>query len=135
MISAASLYVKQAAFHLSAGPGAGAGRLAGAGAEILGPRLAGSTASFNWNTIALGWAFAVVAAGVISGADNNPAVTLAKLMLGVYSLPHAIVTMVAELAGAFVGAIIVWLAFLPHWEVTEDKGAKLGIFCTGPAIQ
>ena len=29
----------------------------------------------------------------------------------------------------------VWLAYLPHWGLTEDKGAKLGVFCTGPAVR
>ncbi len=95
----------------------------------------------GWLTITLGWAVGVVM-GVFTAiatgapqADLNPAVTLAKMMMGVYSASHAVVTMFAELAGAFVGGIIVWLAFLPHWEVSDDKGAKLGIFCTGPAIR
>jgi len=95
----------------------------------------------GWLTITLGWAVGVIM-GVFTAiatgapqADLNPAVTLAKTMMGVYSASHAVVTMFAELAGAFVGGIIVWLAFLPHWEVSDDKGAKLGIFCTGPAIR
>ena len=41
----------------------------------------------------------------------------------------------AQFAGAFVGATLTWLVYLPHWAVTEDQGAKLGIFCTGPAIR
>ncbi len=41
----------------------------------------------------------------------------------------------AQFAGAFVGATLTWLVYLPHWTVTEDQGAKLGIFCTGPAIR
>jgi glycerol uptake facilitator protein len=41
----------------------------------------------------------------------------------------------AQMGGAFVGALLVWLVYLPHWRETEDKGAKLGIFCTGPAIR
>ena len=95
----------------------------------------------GWLTITLGWAVGVVM-GVFTAiatgapqADINPAVTLAKTMMGVYSASHAVVTMLAELAGGFVGGIIVWLAFLPHWEVSDDKGAKLGIFCTAPAIR
>lgn len=95
----------------------------------------------GWMVITAGWAFAVIM-GVFSAqatgapqADLNPAVTLAKMMMGVYALPHAIATMFAELVGAIVGATVVWLAFLPHWEITEDKGAKLGIFCTAPAIR
>jgi glycerol uptake facilitator protein len=41
---------------------------------------------------------------------------------------------IAQFLGAFVGAIIVWLAYLPHWAETEDEGLKLGVFCTAPAI-
>ena len=41
---------------------------------------------------------------------------------------------IAQFLGAFVGAVIVWLAYLPHWEETEDAGLKLGVFCTAPAI-
>lgn len=37
--------------------------------------------------------------------------------------------------GAFLGAVIVWLAYLPHWAATEDKGGKLAVFATGPAIR
>ncbi|MDR3590826.1 MAG: aquaporin family protein [Negativicutes bacterium] len=95
----------------------------------------------GWVVITLGWAigvimgvFSAIAAGAPQ-ADLNPAVTLAKTMLGVYSVPHAVATMIAELVGAFAGGVVVWLAFLPHWEVTEDKGAKLAVFCTAPAIR
>jgi glycerol uptake facilitator protein len=78
--------------------------------------------------------FSAIATGAPQ-ADLNPAVTLAKTFLGVYTFPHAVMTMAAELAGAFVGACIVWLYFLPHWELTEDKGLKLAVFSTGPAIR
>jgi glycerol uptake facilitator protein len=37
--------------------------------------------------------------------------------------------------GAFLGATIVWLAYLPHWPVTENQASKLAVFCTGPAIR
>lgn len=96
----------------------------------------------GWVAITAGWGFGVImgvfcatAAGAPQ-ADLNPAVTLAKMMIGgIYTVPQGIATMFAELAGGIVGAAIVWLAFLPHWEITEDKGAKLGIFCTAPAIR
>ncbi len=95
----------------------------------------------GWMVIVTGWAMAVML-GVFSAiatgapqADLNPAVTFAKMFLGVYEPGHAVVTMLAEIAGGIVGAAVVWLAFLPHWEITEDKGAKLAIFCTGPAIR
>ncbi|HWR39155.1 MAG TPA: MIP/aquaporin family protein [Patescibacteria group bacterium] len=98
-------------------------------------------AGSGWIVITTGWALAVllgVYSAIATGApqaDLNPAVTLAKSMLGVYAPGHAVATMLAELAGAFVGAAIVWLAYLPHWEATEDKGGKLAVFCTGPAIR
>lgn len=96
----------------------------------------------GWIVITTGWAMAVLM-GVFSAistgapqADLNPAVTFAKfLMGGVYAFDQAIMTMVAETAGAFVGAIVVWLAYLPHWEPTQDAGLKLAVFSTGPAIR
>ncbi len=95
----------------------------------------------GWICITAGWAFGVmlgVYTAVALGApqaDLNPAVTLAKTMLGVYGFGHAVVTMLAQLAGAFCGGVLVWLAYLPHWEATEEQGAKLAVFCTGPAIR
>jgi glycerol uptake facilitator protein len=95
----------------------------------------------GWIVITFGWGIAVtmgVFMAIATGApqaDLNPAVTLAKMMIGIYTVPHAIATMFAELAGAFVGACIAWLAYLPHWEATEDKGLKLAVFSTAPAIR
>lgn len=95
----------------------------------------------GWIVITAGWAFAVtmgVFAAVATGAPNadlNPAVTLARCMAGRYTPSHAVFTMVAELLGAIVGSVVVWLAFLPHWEATESQALKLGVFCTAPAIR
>src|SRR3989454_323545 len=41
----------------------------------------------------------------------------------------------AQMFGAFLGATIVWLAYLPHWPVTEHQAGKLAVFCTAPAIR
>jgi glycerol uptake facilitator protein len=68
-------------------------------------------------------------------ADINPAVTLAKTLMGTYTIPQALVTMVAQVVGAFAGAIFVWLAYYNHWPVTSDPGLKLAVFSTGPAIR
>lgn len=95
----------------------------------------------GWMAITAGWAFGVVLgvfAAIAAGApqaDINPAVTLAKTMLGVYTAPQAAMTMLAQLLGGIAGGAVVWLAFLPHWEVTPDKAAKLAVFCTAPAIR
>jgi glycerol uptake facilitator protein len=95
----------------------------------------------GWIVITTGWALAVllgIFAAVATGApqaDLNPAVTLFKTFLGVYTVPQSIATMIAQMAGGIAGAAVCWLAYLPHWEATEDKGLKLAVFSTGPAIR
>lgn len=95
----------------------------------------------GWICIAVGWGFAVtlgVFTATTLGApqgDLNPAVTLAKTMVGIYTPAQFLATSAAQLVGAILGATIVWLAYLPHWEKTEDPAAKLGVFATGPAIR
>src|SRR5215213_2181187 len=92
----------------------------------------------GWIVITFGWAMAVAIAVYcvfqFSGAYINPAVTLAAAVTG--GLEWALVPgfIIAQFLGAFVGAVIVWLAYLPHWPETEDAGLKLGVFCTAPAI-
>jgi glycerol uptake facilitator protein len=41
----------------------------------------------------------------------------------------------AQFTGAFLGAILVYLAYLAHWGETEDPGLKLAVFSTGPAVR
>jgi glycerol uptake facilitator protein len=92
----------------------------------------------GWIVITFGWGLAVAVAVYcvfqFSGAYINPAVTLAAAVTG--GLEWALVPgyIIAQFLGAFVGGVIVWLAYLPHWEETEDEGLKLGVFCTAPAI-
>lgn len=95
----------------------------------------------GWICIAVGWGFAVtlgVFTATTLGApqgDLNPAVTLAKTMAGIYTPGQFIATSAVQLVGAIIGAAIVWLAYLPHWEETPDPATKLGVFATGPAIR
>jgi glycerol uptake facilitator protein len=92
----------------------------------------------GWIVITLGWGMAVAVAvycvAKFSGAFINPAVTLGFAVVG--ELEWAVVPgyIIAQFLGAFVGAVIVWLAYLPHWEETADPGLKLGVFSTAPAI-
>lgn len=93
----------------------------------------------GWMVIATGWGIAVLA-GILTSlavggvAHLNPAVTISLAVAsGNYS--NVVPFIGAQLAGAFSGAVLLWLIFLPHWAVTEDQGAKLGIFCTAPAIR
>ena len=93
----------------------------------------------GWFTIVAGWglavALAIYAVGKISGAHLNPAVTLALAIKGDFPWADAPGYMAAQLAGAIVGAKIVWLHYLPHWKNTNDAAAKLSVFCTAPAIR
>jgi glycerol uptake facilitator protein len=84
---------------------------------------------------AIAVAMAVYAVGRISGAHLNPAVTIALASIG--SFPWADVPgyIGAQMIGAMLGAVLVWLMYLPHWAVTADPGAKLAAFATGPAIR
>jgi glycerol uptake facilitator protein len=94
----------------------------------------------GWMVITSGWAFAVMA-GVFtaiacgsSDAHLNPAVTMGFAVSSgefVKVAPY----LIAQMAGAFAGAFLVWLHFLPHWKETPDQGAKLACFCTAPAIR
>lgn len=95
----------------------------------------------GWICITIAWGFAVtlgVYTATTLGApqgDLNPAVTLGKTMIGIYTIPQFFITSIVQILGGMLGGVIVWLAYLPHWKETEDKAAKLGIFCTAPAIR
>jgi len=94
----------------------------------------------GWIVITGGWCFAVMA-GIYtaiacgsSDAHLNPAITLgAAVVSGDYS--KLISYLPAQMLGAFVGAILVWLQFLPHWKETPDVDLKRACFCTAPAIR
>lgn len=93
----------------------------------------------GWIVITAGWglavAMAIYAVVNFSGAHINPAVTLGLASIG--GLPWSDVPkyVIAQFLGAILGATTVWLAYLPHWEVTEDPATKLGVFSNAPAIR
>jgi glycerol uptake facilitator len=93
----------------------------------------------GWIVITTGWALgvalAVYSVGTISGGHLNPAVSIALASIGQFEWAKVPAYIVAQMIGAFLGSVLVWLAYLPHWSVTEDKAAKLGVFCTIPAIR
>jgi glycerol uptake facilitator protein len=45
------------------------------------------------------------------------------------------VYVLAQTIGAFIGGVLVWLTYLPHWPLTSDPGMKLAAFSTGPAVR
>jgi glycerol uptake facilitator protein len=90
-------------------------------------------------TVVIGWGLAVMlaiyAVGNISGAHLNPAVTIALAIDGSFSSDQILGYILAQFAGAIVGATLVWLHYLPHWKETVDPATKLGVFCNSPAIK
>ncbi|HEX9123552.1 MAG TPA: MIP/aquaporin family protein [Actinomycetota bacterium] len=101
----------------------------------------------GWIVITWAWAMGVMfgvwtSIAVGGQGDLNPAVTIAKWASSraLFADPSAGFTQVVylvggEFIGAFAGAILVYLAYLPHWSETEDPGLKLAVFSTGPAVR
>ncbi|GAA4412672.1 MIP/aquaporin family protein [Nibrella viscosa] len=94
----------------------------------------------GWIVITTGWAFAVTIGIFVAKAFGsidahlNPAVTVAfAVATGDFSNVSTYIP--AQFIGAFLGAIMVWLHYLPHWATTSDAGLKLGVFATGPAMR
>jgi glycerol uptake facilitator protein len=93
----------------------------------------------GWIVITFGWGMGVMVAvfsvGQFSGAHLNPAVTIGFWVAGTIDGSDVPKYLAGEFVGAFIGATLVWLSYLPHWAETEDPGLKLACFSTAPAIR
>ena len=96
-------------------------------------------ADSGWLVIATGWALAVLCGVLVAqafgspGANLNPAITLAAAVIsGDYSQLASLWS--AQLLGAISGAALMTLHYAPHWRLTPDPAAKLGVFCTNAAV-
>jgi glycerol uptake facilitator protein len=93
----------------------------------------------GWIVITWGWgmavAMAIYAVGQITGAHLNPAVTIAFAITDRTDWGDVPKYLAGEFTGAFIGAVIVYLAYFLHWRDTEDPGLKLAVFSTGPAVR
>ena len=93
----------------------------------------------GWIVITFGWAMAVFTGVFVtassSGAHLNPAVTLALALTGKFAWCGVPFYILVQIAGAMTGAFLVWVAYRRHFAATDDAGAKLGVFCTAPAIR
>ena len=93
----------------------------------------------GWLTVVVAWGLAVTlaiyAVGKVSGAHLNPAITIALMVTGDFPAEKVPGYLLAQFAGAFAGAVLVWLHYMPHWRRTEDPARKLAVFCCAPAIR
>lgn len=93
----------------------------------------------GWIVICAGWGFAVFTAvlcvGEFSGAHINPAVTIGLAIAGKFEWEKVVGYCLAQMVGAILGAVLVYLFYKPHYEASEDADGKLATFCTGPAIR
>ncbi|MBX0357494.1 MIP/aquaporin family protein [Halobacillus sp. Nhm2S1] len=109
------------------------------GGVIAGANLKATKAEGNWVLITIAWGLAVAmgvyAVGRVTGAHINPAVTLGLATVGDFPWSKVPMYITAQMAGAFLGAVLVFFHYLPHWKDTEDQLAIKSIFCTDPAIR
>jgi glycerol uptake facilitator protein len=92
----------------------------------------------GWIVITFGWGMAVAIAvyvALISGAHINPAVTVGLASVGAFPWTQVPGYIIAQLLGAFVGAVLVWITYYDHWKETDDPVLKLGVFSTIPQIR
>jgi glycerol uptake facilitator protein len=98
-------------------------------------------ATGDWLLIVFGWMFAVICgvyvAGGVTGAHINPAVTIAIALAQKSKITwlHVPVYIGAQMLGAFLGGVMVYLFYNRHFAATEDADAKLAVFCTAPNIR
>ena len=97
-------------------------------------------ADAGWLAITTGWALGVLCGVLVAqafgspGANLNPAITLAVAVnSGNYSMVLSMWS--AQLLGAMAGAALMALHYGPHWKLTPDPAAKLGVFCTNAAVR
>ncbi len=93
----------------------------------------------GWIVITFGWAIAVFVGVYIashgSGAHLNPAVTLALAAFNSFPWANVPVYIAAQLLGAMLGAVIVYISHKNHYDETTDAGLIEATFCTAPAIK
>lgn len=93
----------------------------------------------GWIVITTAWALAVFvgayASAAKSGAHLNPAVTVGLAVAGKTPMSDVPVYIIGQFIGAFLGALLVFIHYYPHWAETKDPGLKLAVFSTGPAIR
>jgi glycerol uptake facilitator protein len=103
---------------------------------LFGP---GEVVKGGYTNITLGWGLAVLmgicVAGRVSGAHLNPAVTLALAVFRGFPWRKVLPYTAAQVAGAFAGAALVYLNYLPAFRKFDPNlSMTAGVFTTFPAF-
>jgi len=93
----------------------------------------------GYTNITLGWGLAVLmgicVAGRVSGAHLNPAVTLTLAVFRDFPWRKVLPYMLSQTAGAFVGAGLVYVNYLPAFQQFDPELTKTAtVFATAPAF-
>lgn len=93
----------------------------------------------GWVGISIAWGIAVFI-GVfisadVSGAHLNPAVTIGLATAGKFTWSLVPGYILAQILGAMMGNLLVWLTYKKQYDATEEPDAILATFCTSPAIR
>lgn len=92
----------------------------------------------GWVVITLGWGLAVMMGALVAGPSGghlNPAVSIGLAVAGNFDWALVPGYIIAQMLGGLAGAIIVYIFYKDHFDATDDKATKLGVFCTAPAIK
>lgn len=93
----------------------------------------------GWMVITTGWGLAVfagvVVAGPYSGAHLNPAVSIGLAIAGEFAWKAVPIYIIAQFIGSMIGALLVWIVYKDHFDITDDAESKRCVFCTSPAIR
>lgn len=107
--------------------------------QLFGTGAAGEIVNGGYTNITLGWGLAVMmgvaVSGKVSGAHLNPAVTVSLAIFRGFSWGKVLPYIVAQMAGAFCGAAVVFFNYRPAF-LKQDPGLDhtAGVFCTFPAF-
>ncbi len=106
---------------------------------LFGTGSAGEVVKGGYTNITFGWGLAVLmgicVAGRVSGAHLNPAVTLTLALFRSFSWSKVVPYVLAQVAGAFAGAALVYINYLPAFRAFDpDLSRTAGIFTTFPAF-
>ena len=93
----------------------------------------------GWVVITFALGFAVMCgsfvAAAYSGAHLNPALSIGLALAHTFPWAYVPAYIIAQLAGGFLGAVLVYVFYKDHYDATEDPDVKLGTICTMPAIR